>query len=403
MNYSHIKPINIVLFIGIAQLLSWLAFFPEDSFLPGIGNKYFTYSSVALFALLNIILISGIFIGGKSVRKNNPRVDIRYRTNTKLLVIATLIIGVFSCICELYYLYSILTSSAITSNDIINQGQVAEIKSIASGSVRYTTLATLGACVFASTAIGSSLLMSRASYLFRLQQINLALCGVICLMHSVVLSERTWIIMYVAILLASKLSYSVSFTVSKKLLSLLLSAILLFVYAAELSRTGLSISSRSGQNILSPEVLSFTLQRLVQAYSASEINNTLITLDCNFGPQYLASTALAPNFPNLKQPRECPFWTSNFGTMSITALSWFDLKYLSFIYLFICGFILGKSHQRNIEYIDYYYIASFSLIFASLININRTNSFMLYTFIIPVAVLKIAFLLSRKNNIEEIT
>jgi hypothetical protein len=397
-----IDPVRIIPVIFSIQLIIWLIFMPENGNMEiGVAPKFVAFEAVAIYILLFISLWNGLILGKiyiNSVQFNSKTVHHLASENTlkfyiRIAGVAILLVGIGELVSVRNVIFDAqFLKSAINGNGFVVFGAQIRNDSL-KGITTLVNLFIVPTTIYGIIAFGRSY----PSQLRKKYKKFLIVIGLFVLIHSILFAARMFFIYFLLIIIGILiLEYRPN---SIRFLKILLALILLgssTIVIGELLRYGWQYAVSHEKQFYSFEVINTTVQYLLQAYIASDLNNAMVIFASD--PSYqMVSTAqffkmfISPFFAlEFYEYGSLPLWTSKHGTVNVLGLWWFDWGWASFIIAFFIGFFLGMIYQIVIK--KGTLRVSFSTLFfligyPGFFSISRMNYYGLSIYILPLSYL----------------
>lgn len=369
----------------------------------GIAPRFEQENAILKFILLLLILMTGLLLGkvvantfNKSERKiGNELTHVKRFAGIAALALLLALVG------EAFYIRNIifdrsLLQSALDESGVAVIGEAAREDSI-TGLTSLVNLFMIPVAVYGIFAIGRIYpLKVRRKYAK-----YLTVLGVFVALHSLLLAARMFLVYFVLILFSIYLlEYRPHSRRFVRWVVLGIGLGILIIVGGELLRYGWQMSQRSGEPVLSAPILVATVQYLVQAYIASDMNNAFILLNAEPSYQIVSSAHLISMVASSLFGMEyyefssVPYWTSRYGTVNVLGQWWFDLGWLSIIWALLIGMVLGALYQtvyRRTQLRASYTTLLYLFCFPGFFALSRLNYYGLSIFVLPSFFLFLAY------------
>jgi hypothetical protein len=182
----------------------------------------------------------------------------------------------------------------------------------------------------------------------------LIVIGIVILIHSLFFAARMFFIYFIIIVSGTWVigNSKKDKSIKKYYIASIFTIIIIII--GELFRSGLIFSRRLNIPLFSVTSLYYSINILLQAYLASDFNNALVLLSSKSSLQLISTSVSLANIINKLLGinfigyNQISNWSSNYGTVNIIGLWWYDWGWYSLFIAFFSGLFFGLLYKMFI-------------------------------------------------------
>lgn len=371
--------------------LIWYLVMPVEIQVRGTAPRYIGDDAHFRFFVFAMALLLGMVLGAlRGTPERSTGVALPYRVWLRIGVAA---VGIY-IFGELMYVREAIANPAILGQDLVGvvAALTAEVHAESFGLHSVLNIYPVPA------SIGALILFSKDKDITKKERLFAALILAavlfISFLHGFLLSARIVFLNVLAIVaVCFALTRNIGLVREGLAAALLVPVLAVLVVAAEMTRV-LGWQARTlGIELWTPEVAQVAIDRLVQGYIASDINNALIVLQCNSGMEVFSAFGSLTNIVRRVLGVEFVYWsqvcsdfTSLYGTMNFIGMLWWDFAYFGVIPAFILGFMIQRTYmlaRASVNREMSIALVIFPHLWFVSIHLSRSNDFGATYFVLP--------------------
>jgi hypothetical protein len=400
-----LDPLPLSLTILCLQALVWYLVMPDMPSVPGGAPRFVSMTSIVRYGIFLLVWAIAIALAksvtrgiahGKRDTASPDGLDFSFLERVLPMAIVLTVFG------ELLYARDVLQNPGMIM-DAIRGGAFTNIGEQVT-SERLVGLSSLNNLFVIPAAVWSMMAFNPAGSVAQRQRgrQRLLILGAAVLLHALLFVGRQLFINFLLIVVAAYLLLNHPST--KALMRSLLAVVLVIsavAWLGETMRTGLHYAHENRYGLFSAQTQGEVGRRLVEAYFAADVNNSMVLFSCPPPMQPLFGTLLQTPAAALNvefvEYQSCSLFVSRYGTSTIFAVWWWAAGWGGLVYALGFGAWLGATYVLATEKKtrSVYTAVVFLISFPGIAAMIRINYFTQTAFVLPIAYLLFARLFQR--------